>query len=69
MVAAVEKKHEERFRALLENVETETVFKKSGVRAWKCRNCGHVVISERAPQICPVCEHPQAYFELAAENY
>ena len=68
-VAAVEKTHEERFRALLSNVETETVFKKSGVRAWKCRNCGHIVISERAPKICPVCEHPQAYFEIAAENW
>ena len=68
-VAAVEKTHEERFRALLENVETATVFEKSGVRAWKCRNCGHIVLSERAPKICAVCQHPQAYFELAAENW
>ena len=68
-VAAIEKTHEERVRTLLENVETATVFQKSGVRSWKCRNCGHIVISDRAPKICAVCQHPQAYFEVTVENY
>lgn len=69
MVAAIEKMHEERYRALLHNVETQEVFAKSSVKVWECRNCGHIVIGEAAPDICPVCAHPQAYFELHAENY
>ncbi len=68
-VAAVEKAHEERYRALLHNVETMEVFKKSGVVVWECRNCGHIVVGLEAPQICPVCKHPQAYFEIKEENY
>jgi rubrerythrin len=68
-VAAVEKHHEERYRALLHNVETQEVFKKSGVKVWECRNCGHIVVGEAAPEVCPVCAHPQAYFEINAENY
>ncbi len=69
MVAAIEKHHEERYRALLKNVESREVFKKSSVKVWECRNCGHIVIGEKAPEICPVCAHPQAYFEIHAENY
>ena len=68
-VAAIEKMHEERYRALLKNVETMEVFKKSGVTMWECRNCGHVVVGTQAPEICPVCKHPQAYFEVRKENY
>ena len=68
-VAAIEKLHEERYRALLKNVETMEVFKKSGVTMWECRNCGHVVVGLEAPQVCPVCNHPQAYFEVRKENY
>ncbi len=68
-VAAIEKMHEERYRALLKNVETMEVFKKSGVTMWECRNCGHVVVGLEAPEICPVCDHPQAYFEVRKENY
>ncbi len=68
-VAAIEKMHEERYRALLKNVETNEVFKKSGVVMWECRNCGHVVIGTEAPQVCPVCNHPQAYFEVRKANY
>ncbi len=68
-VAAVEKTHEERYRKLLKNVETMEVFKKSGVSIWECRNCGHIVVGLEAPQVCPVCLHEQAYFELRAENY
>ncbi len=68
-VAAIEKHHEERYRALLHNVEMQEVFRKSGVRVWECRNCGHIVVGEAAPEICPVCAHPQAYFEINAENY
>ena len=68
-VAAIEKHHEERYRALLHNVEIQEVFRKSGVRVWECRNCGHIVVGEAAPEICPVCAHPQAYFEINAENY
>ena len=68
-VAAIEKHHEERYRKLLENVETATVFEKSEVKIWKCRNCGHIVVGTKAPDICPVCAHPQAYFEVIAENY
>ncbi|MBQ4473554.1 MAG: 4Fe-4S binding protein [Lachnospiraceae bacterium] len=68
-VAAIEKMHEERYRALLKNVETMAVFKKSGVTRWECRNCGHVVVGLEAPEVCPVCNHPQAYFEVRKENY
>ena len=68
-VAAIEKHHEERYRALLRNVEIQEVFKKSSVKVWECRNCGHIVVGEAAPEICPVCSHPQAYFEINAENY
>ena len=69
LVAAVEKHHEERYRALLKNVETKAVFEKAGVQVWECRNCGHIVVGEKAPDVCPTCNHPQAYFEIHAENY
>ena len=69
LVAAIEKRHEERYRALLKNVEQEEVFKKSSVKVWECRNCGHIVVGEKAPEICPVCAHPQAFFEVMADNY
>ena len=69
MVADIEKTHEDRYRKLLQNVEMQEVFKKSEVKVWVCRNCGHVVVGTEAPEICPVCDHPQAYFELRAENY
>ena len=69
LVAAVEKHHEERYRALLHNVETAAVFEKSEVKVWECRNCGHIVVGTKAPEICPTCAHPQSYFELHAENY
>ena len=68
-VAAIEKHHEERYRALLKNVEAQEVFKKSEVKVWECRNCGHIVVGTAAPEVCPVCDHAQAYFELHAENY
>ena len=68
-VAAIEKRHEERYRALLKNVLAAEVFKKSSVKVWECRNCGHIVIGETAPEKCPVCDHPQAYFEIKADNY
>ena len=68
-VAAIEKEHEERYRALLNNVETKKVFEKSGVQVWECRNCGHIVVGTSAPQVCPVCNHPQAYFEIRQQNY
>ncbi len=68
-VAAIEKRHEERYRALLRNVEAQEVFKKSSVKVWECRNCGHIVVGVAAPAVCPVCAHPQAYFEITAENY
>ena len=68
-VAAIEKSHEERYRALLNNVETKQVFEKSGVQVWECRNCGHIVVGAKAPEVCPVCNHPQAYFEVRKENY
>ena len=67
--AAVEKHHEERYRALLHNVETAQVFAKSEVKVWECRNCGHIVVGEKAPEVCPACNHPQSYFEIHAENY
>ena len=69
LVAAVEKHHEERYRALLKNVETAQVFEKSEVKVWECRNCGHIVVGTKAPELCPTCKHPKAYFELHAENY
>lgn len=68
-VAAIEKEHEERYRKLLENVETMKVFEKAGIVMWECRNCGHIVVGEKAPEICPVCAHPQSFFEVRAENY
>ena len=68
-VAAIEKSHEERYRALLNNVETKQVFEKSGVQVWECRNCGHIVVGTKAPEVCPVCAHPQSYFEVRKENY
>ena len=68
-VAAIEKHHEERYRALLKNIETAQVFAKSSVKVWECRNCGHIVVGEKAPEICPTCAHPQSYFEISADNY
>ena len=69
LVAAIEKHHEERYRALLHNVEMAEVFAKSEVKVWECRNCGHIVVGEKAPEVCPACNHPQSYFEIHAENY
>lgn len=69
LVAAIEKHHEDRYRALLKNVETASVFEKSEVKVWECRNCGHIVVGTSAPQTCPACNHPQSYFEINAENY
>ncbi len=68
-VAKIEKEHEERYKKLLENIDSDEVFKKTGVRIWKCRNCGHIHVGEEAPKVCPVCAHPQSYFEIKAENY
>ena len=68
-VAAIEKRHEERYRALLHNVETKQVFEKSEVKVWECRNCGHIVVGTKAPDVCPVCAHPQSYFEVNVKNY
>ena len=68
-VGAIEKHHEERYRALLKNIETASVFEKSEVKVWECRNCGHVVVGTKAPNVCPVCNHPQSYFEVREENY
>ena len=68
-VAAIEKEHEERYRALLRNVEEKAVFEKAGVTVWECRNCGHVAVGVKAPELCPVCKHPQAYFEVRKQNY
>lgn len=69
LVAAVEKAHEERYRALLNNVENAEVFEKSSVQVWECRNCGHMVVGAKAPEVCAVCAHPQSFFEIHAENY
>lgn len=69
LVAKIEKHHEERYRALWKNIENNEVFEKSSVKVWECRNCGHIVIGEKAPEICPTCNHPQSYFEINAENY
>ena len=68
-VAEIEKHHEERYRALLNNVEMQEVFKKSEVKVWECRNCGHIVVGTKAPAACPVCAHPQSYFEVSEANY
>ena len=68
-VAAIEKRHEERYRALLKNIETAQVFERSEVKVWECRNCGHIVVGTKAPEVCPVCAHPQSYFEISANNY
>ena len=69
MVAAIEKRHEERYRALLHNLEAQEVFAKSEVKVWECRNCGHIVVGTAAPQLCPVCAHPQSLFEITAQNW
>ena len=69
LVAAIEKHHEERYRALLANVEAKKVFEKSEVKVWECRNCGHIVVGTAAPEVCPTCDHARAYFEIHAENY
>ena len=69
MVGAIEKAHEERYRALLHNVEAQEVFAKSEVKVWECRNCGHIVVGTQAPEICPVCAHPKAFFEVRVEHY
>ena len=69
MVGAIEKHHEERYRALLHNVESAEVFAKSEVKIWECRNCGHIIVGKNAPSVCPVCMHPQSYFEVRSENY
>ena len=68
-VGAIEKAHEERYRALLNNIEMQQVFEKSEMAMWECRNCGHLVMGKKAPQVCPVCNHPQSFFEVRAENY
>ena len=68
-VAAIEKSHEERYRALLKNVQMQQVFEKGEMTMWECRNCGHLVMGKKAPEVCPVCAHPQSYFEVRAENY
>ena len=68
-VAAIEKSHEDRYRALLNNVETQKVFEKCEVQVWECRNCGHIVVGTKAPELCPVCAHPKSYFEIRKENY
>ncbi len=68
-VGKIEKEHEERYRKLLENIEGDLVFSKDGDTIWKCRNCGHIVIGKKAPEVCPVCTHPKSYFEVKAENY
>ncbi|SKA57895.1 Rubrerythrin [Succinivibrio dextrinosolvens DSM 3072] len=68
-VAAIEKRHEERYRKLLQNVKAKEVFEKSGVTVWECRNCGHIVVGTKAPELCPVCNHPQSYFEVHTDNF
>ena len=69
MVAKIEKRHEERYRALLANVEAQQVFEKSEVKVWECRNCGHIVVGTKAPEACPVCAHPKSFFEVSSDNY
>lgn len=68
-VGAIEKHHEERYRALLRNLDNSEVFEKSEIKIWECRNCGHIVVGKKAPDLCPICNHPQSYFEICAENY
>ncbi|WP_406038573.1 rubrerythrin [Succinimonas sp.] len=68
-VAAIEKHHEERYRKLLQNIKNQEVFEKAGVHIWECRNCGHIVVGTKAPEVCPVCNHPRSFFEISAENY
>ena len=68
-VAAIEKHHEERYRALINNIETKQVFERSEVKVWECRNCGHIVVGNKAPELCPVCVHPQSFFEINEKNY
>lgn len=68
-VAEIEKRHEERYRKLLSNIEEKTVFEKAGVSVWECRNCGHIVVGTKAPDVCPVCNHPQSYFEIHEDNF
>ena len=68
-VAKIEAAHEKRYRTLLNNIEMKAVFEKSGETMWECRNCGHIVVGKEAPEVCPVCNHPQSYFEIHAENY
>ena len=68
-VGEIERQHEERYRALLKNINADEVFKKSGVAIWECRNCGHIVVGTEAPEVCPVCNHPRSYFEIHQENY
>ncbi len=69
LVAAIEKRHEERYRALLHNIESAAVFEKSDVKVWECRNCGHIVVGTKAPEVCPVCAHPKSYFEVHTDNF
>ena len=69
LVGEIEKHHEERYRALLQNIETASVFEKSEVKVWKCRNCGHIIVGTKAPEKCPTCNHPQSYFEINEQNY
>ncbi len=69
LVADIEKRHEERYRALLHNIEAQEVFAKSEVKVWECRNCGHIIVGEKAPEECPVCAHPQSYFEVHVDNF
>ena len=69
LVAEIERHHEQRYRALLQNVQTAQVFEKSEIKVWECRNCGHIVVGTEAPEVCPTCNHPRAYFEVHAENY
>ena len=69
LVGEIEKHHEERYRALLNNVETNSVFEKSEVKVWECRNCGHIIVGTKAPELCPTCNHPQSYFEISEKNY
>lgn len=69
LIAAIEKHHEERYRALLKNIEMAEVFERSEVKVWECRNCGHIVVGTQAPEVCPACAHPQSFFEIHAENY
>ena len=69
LVAAIEKRHEERYRALLHNIESAAVFEKSEVKVWECRNCGHIVVGTKAPEVCPVCAHPKSYFEVHTDNF